>query len=121
MGYHFVIRSFTAPSKAAAGDTLEMQLKVENTGVAPIYHRLPLCIRLTGEGSSQVFETEADITRWLPGEHEETLTIILPEGMNAGTYAVELGVDTQGYPQLYFATDAPRADAFYRVGEVSVG
>lgn len=121
MGYHYVIRSFAAPSEAAAGDTLEMLLKVENTGVAPIYHRLPLCIRLTGDGFSQVFETEADITRWLPGEHEETLTVTLPDGMNAGTYAVELGVDTQGYPQLYFATDAPRADAFYRVGEVSVG
>ena len=121
MGYHFVIRSFAAPSEAAAGDSLQMQLTVENTGVAPIYHRLPLCIRLTGEGFSQVFETEADITNWLPGEHEENLQVVLPEGLKAGTYAIELGVDTQGYPQLYFATDAPRTDAFYRVGEVTVG
>ena len=121
MGYHFVICSFAAPSSAAAGDTLQMHLSVENTGVAPIYHRLPLCVRVKGEGFLQTFETQADITRWLPGAHEERLQIALPEGMAAGVYSIELGVDPQGYPQLYFATDAPRADAFYRVGEIIVG
>ncbi len=121
MGYHFAIRSFRFPGAAQAGDTLRMELNVENTGVAPIYHRLPLCIRLTDGENSRVFETGADITRWMPGEWQELVEITLPDDLPAGSYAIEISIDTKEYPMVYFATDAPRDGAFYRVGSMVIG
>lgn len=120
MGYHFAISSFSHPGAAMPGDTLQMALNVENTGVAPIYHRLPLCIRLAGE-ETYVFETTADITRWMPGAAEEKLAITLPEDVPAGNYVIEIGIDAKEYPMVYFATDAPRNGAYYRVGEIKIG
>ena len=121
MGYHFAIRSFRFPGAAQAGDTLRMELNVENTGVAPIYHRLPLCIRLTDGENSRVFETDVDITRWMPGEWQELVEITLPDDLPAGSYAIEISIDTKEYPMVYFATDAPRDGAFYRVGSMVIG
>lgn len=121
MGYHYVIRSFSYPAAAQPGDTVQMKLDVENTGVAPIYHRLPLCIRLTDGQNSRVFETGADITRWMPGEAQEQLEVTLPADLPAGKYAVEIGIDAKEYPMVYFATDAERNGAFYRTGEICIG
>ena len=120
MGYHFAIQSFGCPHEAAAGDTAQMQLTVENTGVAPIYHRLPLCLRLKNGGQEYVFQTDADITRWMPGKAEEQLSITLPDNLPAGVYDVEIGIDSTPYPMIYFATDAPRDGAYYCVGQMTI-
>jgi len=94
---------------------------VENTGVAPIYHRLPLCVRFTGGEQTYGFETSVDITRWMPGAAEEAWQITLPEDLPAGTYNIEIGIETKDYPMVYFATDAPRNGGYYQMGEIKIG
>jgi len=121
MGYHFAIRSFGSPGEALPGDILHMELNVENTGVAPIYHRLPLCVRFTGGEQTYGFETSVDITRWMPGAAEEAWQITLPEDLPAGTYNIEIGIETKDYPMVYFATDAPRNGGYYQMGEIKIG
>ncbi|MBQ6613005.1 MAG: DUF4832 domain-containing protein, partial [Alistipes sp.] len=58
MGYHFVIDRFTCPQNAAPGKTADVVLAVENVGVAPIYKKLPLVLRIGDETTV----TDTDIT-----------------------------------------------------------
>ena len=120
MGYHFALTAFSAPAQAAPGDALEMELCLENQGVAPIYRRIPLYVKLEGEGSIYTFDTQIDITKWLPGEYTEKFTVTLPENIPTGTYAVKLGMHNEHIPVIYLRTDAEREEAYYTVGEVEV-
>ncbi|MBQ7368703.1 MAG: DUF4832 domain-containing protein [Clostridia bacterium] len=46
MGYHFVIDEVETAESVKRGDKLSVRLVIDNVGVAPIYKRLPLYIRL---------------------------------------------------------------------------
>jgi len=50
----------------------------------------------------------------------EKLSLSLPADLPAGEYAIEIGIDSAPYSPIYFCTDAPRHDAFYQVGEISI-
>lgn len=112
MGYHFVIDRFTCPQNAAPGKTADVGLAVENAGVAPIYKKLPLVLRIGDETTV----TDTDITRWLPGKHEEKFSVRVPQ--KTGEYDIFLGI-LSPLP-LYFATDAPRYETMYRIGRITV-
>lgn len=120
MGYHFAIRDFAHPDSAAPGDTAQMKLRVDNIGVAPIYHRLPLTLTLRSGDMARTFTTDADITRWLPGLSEETFDIPLPADLPDGDYAIELSITAPQYPPIYWCTDAPRDENRYRVGNIQI-
>lgn len=120
MGYHFSIHSFSFPGLASPGDQLSMILNLENTGVAPIYHRLLLKIRFIGNGHEHIFETDADIRNWMHGTHEEQLSASLPQEMLPGEYTIEIGISNEYIPMIYFATDAPRNGGYYQVGQIKI-
>ena len=113
LGYHFAIDSFTHPTAARSGETITCRLAIDNVGVAPIYKRLPLMLRIGGEAIA----TEADITKWLPGKHEEALTFAMP-ALAPGEYDIALSIDAP--LPLYFATDAKRDGVWYTVGRMKV-
>ncbi|MBP3377841.1 MAG: DUF4832 domain-containing protein [Clostridia bacterium] len=119
MGYHFVIDSFSYPSAAAAGDTISMMLNINNVGVAPIYKKIPLNVRLVGN-SIYDFTTEIDITKWMPGKSAEPIGIMLPADMNSGEYNIEIGICGESYPTVYFCTDAEQDDSYYKVGKITI-
>ncbi len=120
MGYHFVVDSFECPKDGKAGDTLEFVLCTENVGVAPIYTKLPLKVRLCTEGEEYIFDTDIDIRKWLPGKHTDKLCIKLPEGIAEGKYTVQAGIGGGDYPTVYFCSDAERDGGFYTLGEIMV-
>ena len=111
MGYHFAVESFAFPANAAPGDETALRLTINNVGVAPIYRALPLKVRICG----QVFDTDIDISRWLPGVSSEEINITLPEVMPRGEHAVEIGI-----PGVYLCTDAPMKDGFYTLGRIII-
>lgn len=119
MGYHYVIDTFAYPSTAAAGDELSMKLVIDNVGVAPIYKKLPLKIRLSGEDELTI-ETDTDIRRWMPGKTETALTLTLPENIKAGKYTVGISVTSDIAGAVTFACDAPRCGDYFEVGKISV-
>ena len=121
MGYHFVIDYAKCPECARPSETMEMEWGIDNVGVAPIYRPVPLKIRLAGEQTSYVFETDIDIRTWMPGKHINRASIRLPGDIPAGRYQVEIGLMNESIPQLYLATDAERDGAYYVVGEVQIG
>lgn len=120
MGYHYAIDSFTAPGKACKGEELHCTLCVDNIGVAPSYHTIPLFCRLKNEQDEYVFETTVNICDWMPGKHTEELHISLPETLKAGKYDIAIGIYNDVAKTVYFATDAPFDGRFYTVGQVEV-
>ena len=114
MGYRFAVRSVDYPSSAHPGDRLHLSLWIENRGVAPIYHRYPFVLRLRGKKGTFDFETNADITSWLPGDVIWNGFITLPEEVPPGEYILEAGIH-RGNEIIYLATDSPETDGFSQI------
>ncbi len=114
MGYHFVINEVEIAESAKAGETLSFKLTVENVGVAPLYHTLPLTVRFKKGEEVYTLDTKVDARKWFPGKWAEEIALALPEGMTKGEYAVELGLGGGEYPSACFATTA-KEDGDYAI------
>ena len=111
MGYHFVIDSVTLPTKIAGGKFV-IELCVENVGVAPVYNKIPLKVRLKGDKNEKVCVTDIDITKWLPGKHAENISLDIANDLPLGRYKVEIGI-FDDLSRVYFATDAESDGEYY--------
>ncbi len=120
MGYHFAIDSFEYPSTASPADEIEIKLSVDNIGVAPLYNRIPLKIRLRSDNAEHVIETDADATSWLPGKNDYGTVLSLPSDMPKGSYRIEIGMSNDYIKEIYFATNAPMCGGYYTLAEISV-
>ena len=114
MGYHFTIKGAVLPTKLNAGDNFSLSLTVENVGVAPIYNKLPLFVRLKNGDSTYSFKAETDIRKWLIEEYTEEITFSLPVDLPKGVYEVQVGIGGDDTPSVVFATDA-KADGDYAI------
>ena len=119
MGYHFQIQSFAYPEEVSAGERVETLLSIENVGVAPIYHKLPLKIRFVGMETFE-WETDVDVREWLPGTFENKIAVTLPKTIKRGAYKIQIALGGGGYPIAYFATDAKEENDWYEVGKTQV-
>lgn len=119
MGYHFLVDEVCYPEKISRNDKLYLNLIIDNVGVAPIYRKLPLYIKLKGE-NEYIIKTDADITKWMPGKSDEQLHIHLPENIKKGQYDIEISVFSDTVKFMYFATDAPFDEGYYKVGEIEI-
>ena len=120
MGYHFAIASFTAEKTCMAGERVSFSLNIDNVGVAPIYHKLPLMLKLKSGDVEYSIETNVDITSWMPGITENNIEVTIPENIRKGEYDLEIGIYNDFIPLVYFATDAERDGNSYKVGRITV-
>ena len=116
-----MIDYFKCPDMVYGGDSAEFELGIENCGVAPIYKKIPLKVRLLGKENSYEFETDIDIRAWLPGKSVEKFLLDIPENIALGEYDVEIGIYNELVPVVYLCTDAVRNNSFYKVGKITVG
>ena len=112
IGYHFVIRKVETPIKVKKETVLSLKLVIDNVGVAPIYKRLPLYIRLKNLIMEKTFETAVDIRRWIEGEYEENIEIELLNDIVSGEYELQIGIGGHGEPSVVFATDAKQEEDY---------
>lgn len=119
MGYHFKIDYFKFPEFAEKGDDIELKLGIDNVGVAPMYDKTPLYVKLKGDKEYEI-KTDINVTKWLPGKSAERIVLSLPEGIESGSYDIEIGIFGQNYPLVYFATAAPRDGKFYKAGKITI-
>jgi len=119
MGYHFEVNYLKFPEIASADENMNLELGIENIGVAPMYDKIPVYIKLSGD-SEYEFKTDIDVTKWLPGKHTENINITLPKDIKAGSYDILVGIYGENYPLVYFATDAKRCDKYYKLGNVTI-
>ena len=114
MGYHFVIEKIETQTNVKRGKKLRVRMTINNVGVAPIYHQLPLYIRLKNEENEETFKTDADIRKWVQGKYEENLDFLIPTKMLCGKYQLQMGIGGNGDPSVVFATTASQ-DGDYSV------
>ena len=117
MGYRFAVRRCAYPSEAEAGDSLKLHFWIENRGVAPIYHKYPFVLRLRNDKNNYEFKTEADITKWMPGDNLLDEIIQLPKNIIPGEYILEAGI-TDGNTQILFANDTLRKGCFSEISNI---
>jgi hypothetical protein len=122
MGYRFVLRSFSYPATVAPNEKLEFKSWWDNKGVAPIYKKFLLSIRLTSEKRSSVMITDADITTWLPGDNLYDDGVFVPLDMPAGIYQLQIGiVDPQSHePKVKLAIEGRENDGWYPLGKIEI-
>jgi hypothetical protein len=122
MGYRFVLRKFTYPSRVAGEGRLAFTSWWENKGVAPCYRRYPLAVRLQSGAHTAVLLSTADIRSWLPGDivHDDAVT--LPASLALGEYriAVALVDEATRAPRVKLAIAGADADGWYDLGPVTV-
>lgn len=123
MGYRYEIHQLAWESEVKAGGTMDLEMLVLNTGVAPAYHGYQPTLRLVGASGTVDLPLDEDIRTWMPDEeHFFSQTLCLPECLEAGEYEVHFGVTT-GLPQrphLMLAIENERVDGFYKMGKVCV-
>ena len=120
MGYHFVIDTVEVTTKIKRGENLPISLTIDNIGVAPIYHRLPLYIRLKNEVCERKFKTDVDIRKWISGKYEEELIIKLPMDLLEGNYELQIGIGGGDAPSVVFATNAKQDGDYSVLGDIEL-
>lgn len=119
MGYRFVIKEVEYPEVVKAGERVEISLKIENKGVAPIYNKLPLKLRLKGE-KTQEYITDIDIMKWLPGEYTETICVDIPNEIASGEFELQIAIGGEDKPNVLFANEMKTEDAWFILGNIYV-
>ena len=124
MGYRYVLKRLEHKDRAKAGKTLALEMLWENKGVAPCYLKHPVAFQLrnTGSGAVQSFETDIDITGWLPGEHRVSARLELPSGLASGSYDIYIAfLDPQSLkPGIKLAIGGLGQESWYRLSRVEI-
>ena len=120
MGYHFVIDEVETQTSVKRGEKLTVKLIIDNVGVAPIYRKLPLYIRLKSENFQKDFETDIDIRKWVEGKYEEKIVLKIPEELLVGEYELQIGIGGKDEPSVVFACGAPQDDKYSILTKVNV-
>jgi hypothetical protein len=122
MGYRFVLRSFSYPAIVSPDEKLIFKSWWDNKGVAPVYRKFLLAIRLTNEKRSEVIITDADINSWFPGDNLYDDAIFIPQDMPTGIYQLQIGiVDPQSHdPKLNLAISGRDTEGWYPVGKIEI-
>lgn len=122
MGYRFELRRVRYDREAVTGKAFEVSTHWVNTGVAPIYAKYPLKIRLRNKDKEFIFVSTADIRTFLPEEDVFLLeSYTLPEDAPAGIYTLEVGIDSE-LPEIGMLNLAVegQTEGYYPVGEITV-
>lgn len=122
MGYRFVLRKFTYPSKVKPGSSLTFTSWWENGGVAPCYGSFRLAFRLSGSQGKVILVSDADLRSWLPGDNLFNGAVIVPPNTAPGQYDLQIGVldEWTDEPCVQLAIEGRRPDGWYDLGKISV-
>ena len=121
MGYRFVLRRFSYPLTILQNGKLNFESWWENKGVAPCYKDYKLAIRLKNGQDSQVFITQANIKKWLPGDNVFN-DAIFPGQLPPGEYDIEIALvdDQSRKPKINLAIKGRLPDGWYSLGKITI-
>jgi len=122
MGYRIALRKINYSRAVKPGGALAFDTWWQNIGCAPCYKKYTLAFRLKNNGKKYVFKTDADITKWLPGDALYDNRFYLPWDMPMGDYQMQAAfLDPQGIsPALNLSMEGKQADGWYEIGPVTV-
>jgi hypothetical protein len=122
MGYRFVLRKFTYPSRVTPSGELAFTSWWENKGVAPCYNGFRLGLRLLSPTDKRLLVTKADLRSWLPGDNLYDSAVTIPSDTPAGSYTLQVGVLDERFdePDVKLAIEGRRPDGWYDLGKITV-
>lgn len=122
MGYRFVLRKLTYPSKVRPGAEMAITSWWENKGVAPCYRPFRLAIRLRGKEGDETLVTGADLRSWLPGDNLYDGAVVVPADTSEGQYDVDIGIleEQTDRAAVRLAIAGRREDGWYNLGTIRV-
>ena len=123
LGYRFVLRNVTLDAQVPVGGAFQFQCWIENVGVAPIYRRYDVALRLRqGSREDIVSLDRVDIRHWLPGDAYLDERIQLPAGFAPGSVDVSVGLvdPATRQPKVAFAIEEQYADRWAPLGAIQV-
>jgi len=122
MGYRFVLRKFTYPSKVKPGGRLSFTSWWENKGVAPCYRPFRLAFRLNGSRGKVILVSDADLRSWLPGDNIYDSAVTVPPDTAAGRYDLEIALldERIDEPGVKLAIEGRRPDGWCNLGKITV-
>jgi len=122
MGYRFVLRKLTYPSRVKPGGELALTSWWENQGVAPCYRPFRLALRLRNDDRKAVLVTDADLRSWLPGDNLYDTAVVVPADTAPGEYDLDLGVldERTDEPKVKLAIAGRGPDGWYHLGKIDV-
>ena len=122
MGYRFVLRKFTYPSRVKPGGELAFTSWWENKGVAPCYRRFRLALRLFSPTDKRILVTSADLRSWLPGDSLCDSAVTVPADVAEGPYDLQVGILDERFdePDVKLAIEGRRPDGWYGLGKINV-
>jgi len=122
MGYRFVMRKFLSQPAVERGRLLRFNSWWENKGCAPIYRKYDLAFQFKSSEQAAAVKTDADMTKWFPGDIVYDSAIAVPYDLPAGKYqlCVALVCPETGVPKVRLAQEGRQADGWYALGEISV-
>ena len=84
IGYRFALRQMLLPLEAKRGDAIQIEIFLENVGIAPIYRPYKLALRFKQGKNARVVHFKEDIRTWLPGHSYFRETIQFPPDVEPG-------------------------------------
>jgi len=122
MGYRFVLRRFTYPSKVNVNGQLPITTWWENKGNAPIYKDYKFAIRLKNSERTEILGTDAYLPDWLPGDVVYDEVLYIPHDMPAGNYQIEVALvaPVSFKPAVKLAISGINKDGWYPMGEIAI-
>ncbi|MBQ3493298.1 MAG: DUF4832 domain-containing protein [Clostridia bacterium] len=118
LGYHFGIKRAEFNERAHQNSKFRLNLNIFNYGVAPIYNKIPVKIRLQGQSRDFTFEQKTDITKWLLNDNPVEIELDL-SGIPAEKYKLQVGIFNQKNI-LELCMDAPFDGKFYTIGQIEI-
>jgi hypothetical protein len=121
-GYRFVLRRFTTSRRASLSAGLNVHMEFDNVGVAPPYKNYVVALRLKGQDSQVIVDTDAQVTQWLAGRHSIDARLPIPAGLKPGPCEVSVGLLDPHYrePEVRLAIKQPVDNGWYALGKVEV-
>jgi len=97
LGYRYVLRETISEAASQPGETLSLNVEVQNEGYGKLYNARPieLVLRPVGGGSSVTLRANDDARLVMPGPGETRvvpLTVRLPAGLATGSYELFLAL-----------------------------
>lgn len=122
MGYRFALRRFTYPEAVSPNEKLPFTSWWENLGVSPCYRDFTLAIRIRNGNRNEIFVTDADIRKWLPGDNVYDNSIFIPLDFPAGDCDVQVAIvdKIKHEPRINLAIEGKQPDGWYQLGKLTI-
>ncbi|KFC81626.1 DUF4832 domain-containing protein [Buttiauxella agrestis] len=123
LGYRFRLASLSHESVLAKGNSLTLNSRWINEGVAPIYLKYAVNYRVVDASNKVVVQVQTvdDIRTWLPGEYSTNYQLTIPANSASGQYYIEVAMlDGQGKPRINLANEGQQSNGWYRVSKINI-